>query len=78
MRGESLQRAPRGFSPGHPLIEDLKRKSYFAVQQVDQAMCCTQQFITEVEKAFRTISPLMEFIAFALELPYNNRLQQRA
>jgi uncharacterized protein (TIGR02453 family) len=77
LRGESLQRPPRGFSAGHPLIDDIKRKSYFAMQQVDQAVACGPQFIREVEKAFSCVSPLMEFISFALELPYSSRLQQR-
>jgi len=76
LKGESLQRPPRGFSAEHPLIEDIKRKSYFAMQQADQAMACGPQFIGEVEKAFRGISPLMEFISFALGLPYSSRLQQ--
>ena len=29
--GESLKRAPRGFDAGHPLIGDIKRKSFMAV-----------------------------------------------
>ena len=29
--GESLKRAPRGYDPEHPLIEDLKRKDFIAV-----------------------------------------------
>jgi uncharacterized protein (TIGR02453 family) len=78
LRGDSLQRASRGYSPEHPLITDLKRKSFFAMQQTDQAMACSPQLITEVDKAFRAVSPLMEFIAFALALPYSSRSQQQA
>jgi len=76
--GDSLQRAPRGFSPDHPLIKDLRHKSFYVMQQVDQTQACNDQFISRVEKAFKAASPLMEFIAFALELPYSNRLQPSA
>jgi len=77
LKGDSLQRPPRGFNAEHPLIEDIKRKSYFAMQQVDQGMACGPRFIRGVERAFGCVSPLMEFISFALELPYSSRLQQR-
>ena len=29
--GESLKRPPRGYDPGHPLVEDLKRKDFAVV-----------------------------------------------
>jgi len=77
LRGDSLQRAPRGFDPEHPLLTDLKRKSYFVMQQADADLACSGRFISEVEKAFKAASPLMEFIAFALDLPYSSRLQNR-
>ena len=30
LEGESLVRAPKGFDPEHPLIEDLRRKDFIA------------------------------------------------
>ncbi len=33
--GESLKRAPRGFDPDHPLIEDLKRKDFVCFTDIE-------------------------------------------
>jgi len=71
--GDSLQRAPRGFSPDHPMIADLRHKSFYVMQQVDQLAACNDQFVNAVERVFRAADPLMEFISFALALPYRSR-----
>ncbi|MEM6331259.1 MAG: DUF2461 domain-containing protein [Planctomycetota bacterium] len=33
--GDSLKRAPRGYDPEHPQIDDLKRKDHIAIAQLD-------------------------------------------
>lgn len=33
--GEALKRPPRGYSQDHPLVEELKRKSHIAVEDLD-------------------------------------------
>lgn len=68
--GDGLKRPPRGFDKDHPLLEDLKRKSFFAMHKVDVKLLYTPQFITEVERTFKALSPLLEFLTLALELPY--------
>ncbi|KMP12305.1 hypothetical protein UR09_01490 [Candidatus Nitromaritima sp. SCGC AAA799-A02] len=67
--GEGLKRPPRGFDPGHPYIEDLKRKTFFVIQSVDPSLALAPKFINEVEKAFSASGPLMQFIVKALGLP---------
>lgn len=71
LRGERLKRPPRGFDSNHPLIEDLKLKSIFVMQQDTPELACSKRFITAVEKAFTKASPMMSFLAFALDLPYS-------
>ena len=68
LQGESLKRPPRGFGPGNPNIDDLKRKSFIASRHVKPQSALTPAFIKEVEKAFTTAMPLMHFITSALEI----------
>jgi uncharacterized protein (TIGR02453 family) len=70
VEGESLKRPPAGFDPDHPLIDDLKRKSFFAVQEVDPNLATTPRFIAEVEKAFVALIPMMRFLTEALGLSF--------
>lgn len=68
--GDGLKRPPQGYDPHHPYIEDLKRKTFFAIQEVDPSLARTPHFIDEVEEAFAATRPLMKFISTALGLPW--------
>lgn len=74
--GESLVRPPRGYAPDHPCINDLKRKSFIAFQDVDPGIALTPEFIDEVNQAFITAKPFMEFLTFALDLPFSRPKDQ--
>ena len=69
--GESLKRPPKGFDPEHPLIGDIKKKSYFAIKEVDSVRVTTPRFIDEVDEAFQAAAPLMEFLTSALGQPFH-------
>lgn len=71
IRGDKLIRPPRGFDKAHPMIEAIKRKSFFAMQSVDNKLILTPQFITEVERIFKAASPMMAFLTKAVELKYS-------
>lgn len=64
--GESLQRPPRGFDKEHPLIDDIKRKSFIAVRSMPVADCLKPQFQRTVETAFKQATPYMEFLCGAV------------
>jgi uncharacterized protein (TIGR02453 family) len=66
--GESLSRPPRGFDPNHPFIEDLKRKSFVATVAFTERQLCSAKFISDYEKACRSMLPLVEFTTTALGL----------
>ena len=68
--GESLKRPPRGFDPAHPLVEDLKRKDFYAVVYFDETTACGQDFLSVFAQACRTMAPLMRFLCQALELAW--------
>ena len=71
IQGDTLKRPPRGFDKEHPFIEDLKRKSFFVVQHVDQGLALTPQFIQEVDRAFKTAGPFMKYLLFSMGLPFD-------
>ena len=68
--GESLQRAPRGIDTGHPLIDDLRRKDFIAVKNLDHATAISDGFQEEVTAAFRAAAPFMRFLCRAIEVPF--------
>ena len=64
--GESLTRPPRGFDKDHACIEDIKRKSFIAVRELDVESCVKPQFQRTVETSFKTAEPLMRFLCKAV------------
>jgi len=70
LAGESLKRPPRGFDPDHPLIEDIKRKDFFATARFTEDEACAPGFMDEFAATCRTFSPLARFLTDALELPW--------
>jgi uncharacterized protein (TIGR02453 family) len=62
----ALKRPPRGFDPEHPMIEDLKRKSFTGSLRLSDG----QMQRADVMKTFigrsRELAPLMRFLAAAV------------
>jgi uncharacterized protein (TIGR02453 family) len=68
--GESLVRPPRGFDKDHPLIEDLKRKDFIAVKELDPGVATDPGFMRRVETAFAAATPYMQFLCKAVGVPF--------
>lgn len=68
--GDSLQRPPRGYDPDHPHVEDLKRKSFYLMEEAPRADALAPAFTQQVTSAFRRAAPLSRFICDALDLPF--------
>lgn len=69
--GDGLSRPPRGYDSDHKYIDDLKRKSFFAMKKsTDQKLVKTPEFIDEVVKTFEATTPLMAFISDALNVEF--------
>ena len=68
--GEALKRAPAGYDPDHPLIDDLKRKGFVAVVQLDQKTVTSAGFPEELARRYRASAPLMRFLCEAVGVPY--------
>lgn len=70
VRGDSLTRPPRGFDADDPMIEDLKRKSFFAMAESKPAAAKKPSFCDDVEAAMRDAKPMMKFLCDAFGAPF--------
>lgn len=70
LEGESLKRAPKGFDPEHPLIDDLRRKDFIGVQQVTQTFATASDLPRALAAQYRAGLPLMRFLCEALSVPF--------
>jgi uncharacterized protein (TIGR02453 family) len=70
VEGEALTRPPRGFDAGHPFIEDIKKKSFFAMREGGVKLALSPKLVDETADTLRSASPLMKFLCGALGVPY--------
>lgn len=70
LAGESLKRPPKGYDKEHPLIEDLKRKDFIAVLNLDHAAVPKKDFLKLTARHFAAAGELVEFICNACDLDY--------
>ena len=68
--GDALKRPPRGFDPDHPLIEEIKRKDFIAVCDLDHATVLDPGFLKFVAKRFRGTQRFLEFLTRAVGLEF--------
>jgi len=68
--GDGLKRPPKGFDADHPHIEDLKRKSFFAMRHEKPDIIFDKHFVDEVEATFKAAKPLMEYICYAQDIVF--------
>ena len=70
MMGESLSRPPKGYDPEHPLIEDLKRKSYVAGTNFTRKDACSASFLETYSEACEAAAPFTRFLTEAVGLKW--------
>lgn len=68
--GDSLKRAPKGFSPEHPEIEDLRRKDFIAVLNLPVSAIHQEDFPARIAAHMKTTAPLMKFLCEANDLMF--------
>jgi uncharacterized protein (TIGR02453 family) len=68
--GEALSRPPRGFDPAHPFIDDIKKKSFYAMRVEGVKLASSPKLVDEVADTFASISPLMKFLCGAVGVPF--------
>ena len=70
LMGEALKRPPRRCDPGHPLIEDLKRKDFVAVARFPEAEACRPDFPERFAGMARGGADFLRFLARAVGVPF--------
>jgi uncharacterized protein (TIGR02453 family) len=70
LEGDSLKRAPKGYDPDHPLIEDLKRKDFVAGKAMAEVDARAPDFIDRFAEVCRLGAPFAEFLTRAVGLPW--------
>lgn len=70
VRGDALTRPPKGFDADHPCIDDIKRKSFFAMHESSAKIAQSPALLDEVETTFKTAKPLMKFLCDAVGAPF--------
>ena len=68
--GESLVRAPRGFDPEHPLLEDLKRKSLAAGASLSIEQVLGDDLHAVLVSHFKGLAAMNDYLCAALDLEF--------
>ena len=68
--GESLVRPPRGFDPGHELIDDLKRKDFTAWQNFPDSLVSSSELQPFLVQGLRGLAPMMDYLCASLDLEF--------
>ena len=68
--GDSLIRPPRGFDKDHPMLEELKRKSFIARHSFDDGRIYEASFSDYAVKYFRQTAEVMDYLCYAIEVNY--------
>lgn len=69
-RGPVLKNPPRGFAADHPLIEDLKRKTFVWYQGFPTDDACASDFMDRYVAACKAAAPFTGFLAAALGMEW--------
>ena len=70
LAGESLKRAPKGYDPDHPLIEDLKRKDFIAFTKLTQKAITSPGFLDEYGRLCEAGAPFVRYLCDATGVPF--------
>lgn len=67
---DALKRAPKGFDPGHPHIDDLRLRSYVVWHQLDESEVTSDDFLGRFVGRCGDTLPLMRYLCRVLGLPF--------
>jgi len=68
--GNSLIRPPKGYDAEHPLIDELKRRSFFMMSKGTRAQTRRADFPDVVASAFADAAPVMSFLCRAVDAQF--------
>ncbi|MBX7081312.1 MAG: DUF2461 domain-containing protein [Nannocystaceae bacterium] len=68
LMGEMLARAPRGFDPAHPHVDDLRRKDHIAGAKLTAAELADRELPRAVSRRLTAAKAYLQFLCAALDL----------
>lgn len=68
--GNPLKRPPRGYSEEHPLIDDLKKRSFFMMAKSNRKEAGRADFTDRVIGVYQDATPMMKFLCGAVGSAY--------
>jgi uncharacterized protein (TIGR02453 family) len=68
--GDSLKKAPKGYDPEHPLIDDLKRKDFVAYASFTESEACSRGFLSSFVRTCASMERYLGFLSRAVGAPW--------
>jgi uncharacterized protein (TIGR02453 family) len=70
LHGDQLTRAPRGFDPGHPLIDDLRRTSLAFTRPITERQITSPKLVEQFVAWCEQTLPVLRWQAKTLAVPF--------
>jgi len=67
---DKLKRAPKGFDPNHPLIDDLRCKHFVGMCPLTEELACSDDFIPTLAGIYSSGAGYMEYLTRTLGHPW--------
>ena len=71
LRGEEVKTAPKGFSREHAAIDLIRKKGFVAVREFSDEEVLNENFMNEVNEAFKTLRPFFDYMSEVLTTDLN-------
>lgn len=68
--GDRLKRGPKGFDKEHPMIEELKWKSFLVMRHSDIDEATSPEFVERITADLEAMKPMMGFLCEAIGQPF--------
>jgi uncharacterized protein (TIGR02453 family) len=62
LQGDELTRAPKGFDPGHPALDLIKKKDWILDVSLEPSLATKPALHREILVRFRAMAPLIEYL----------------
>lgn len=68
--GNPLTRSPKGYDDDNPMIEDLKKRSFFMMAPGTREAATKADFVQHVAEAYKDAAPVVRFLCKAVDAPF--------
>ncbi|GAL73221.1 hypothetical protein JCM19302_2082 [Jejuia pallidilutea] len=69
--GDEVKTAPKGFNKEHKAIDLIKKKQYIFIKKYTDTEVLADNFLQEVDNAFKTVRPFFDYMSDVLTTDLN-------